>query len=95
MSLHDPTKKKKRQYCSAIFTCNNQQHELAKKCCSRRRKVEETVEKVENVGSENELETRIEVLRSWTEAENRHQKYYEKKAAKKKELKIFGSKSMN
>ena len=75
MALHDPTKRKKRQYCSAIFTCSSEQDVLAKRI----------------VGANGEnIATKIEVLLGWHDAEKRHQKYYEKKAKKKAAMVSFG-----
>ena len=36
------------------------------------------------------IQTKIETLERWTDAESRHQKYYEKKAAKKQAMRRFG-----
>ena len=75
LSLHDPTASKKRQYCSAVFTINDEQNEI--------------VDKVLNLQRNENIQTRVESLGKWTDAESRHQKYYEKKAAKKTAMKSF------
>ena len=77
MSLHDPTKRKKRQYCSAIFSCTAMQRTKAEEMC----------------GKDENIQTKIETLHSWQDAEQRHQKYYEKKAAKKDAMRAFASKN--
>ena len=77
MRLHDPTQQKKRQYCSCIFPCDEEQDKMAQDLIKH---------EAENI------QTRIETLERWTDAESRHQKYYEKKAAKKEAMRRFGQK---
>ncbi len=69
-SLHDLTKQKKRQYCSAIFAVSEAQMAAARAL----------------VDAHEHFVTSIEELKCWTDAEQRHQKYYAKRDEKRKFL---------
>ena len=73
IEMHDPTVKKKRQYCSAVFSTSPAQKEVAERV----------------IGNNENFSTVVESLMTWTNAEKRHQKYYEKKAAKKAAMRRF------
>lgn len=66
-SLHDLTKQKKRQYCSAIFAASEAQMTAARAL----------------VDAHEHFVTSIEELKCWTDAEQRHQKYYAKRDEKR------------
>ena len=73
IAMHDPTTRKKRQYCSAVFATSPAQKEIAK----------------EVIGNNENFSTVVEECMTWTNAEKRHQKYYEKKAEKKATMRQF------
>ena len=76
IEMHDPTAKKKRQYCSAIFATSAAQKVIAE----------------EVIGNNENFLTVVEECTTWTNAEKRHQKYFEKKAAKKAAMRRFTGK---
>ena len=73
IGMHDPSAKKKRQYCSAVFATSPAQKEIAE----------------EVIGNNENFSTVVEECMTWTNAEKRHQKYYEKKAKKKTAMRQF------
>ena len=78
-NMHDAFRKKKEQYMSAIF-CTSEAQIVA---------AEREADKLDAAADGN-VTTVIEPLTSWTEAEERHQKYYEKKAAKRAKMLQWG-----
>lgn len=66
--MHDPLKEQKTQYSSSIFVCDEEQLQIA----------EQEVHKLGPLCT-----TFVEPLTSWTDAEKKHQKYFEKKKKKK------------
>ena len=77
--MHDPFRQKKEQYMSAIFATSENQINVA----------EREADKLD-ARTGGTVSTVIEPLRSWTEAEERHQKYYEKKENKRAQLMAWG-----
>ena len=78
ISMHDPSQKKKRQYCSAVFATSSAQEEIAE----------------DIIGNNENFSTVVEKCMTWTNAEKRHQKYYEKKAQKKAAMRQFTGRSL-
>lgn len=74
IAMHNVFKRKKRQYCSAVFVNSKAQYQTARKMLSP------------------SAATTVERLRTWTDAEKRHQKYLERKEQRRREREVLAAK---